>query len=362
MRGGDVASLFAREPSWIAVAAAQTTLVVWLAAVTLGDLARGDPAAHPVFVRATSRDGAAVAGLFGFVVPVVFGMAPRLAPGLLGLPRLGRVETRLPPALGAFLSALSLLWLLTGVSALLPALPLLSLAGAVCLLSALASARRERPASLPTVGPAIQLPARLLLGAALLHLAVGSALLLALAAAPDPSSGTRPETLALWPLHLLTAGFVVLMVFGVGARMFASFSGVEPPAAALWLVLGCGAAAPAGLAVGLKSFDLPWIAAFGILALAAAVTFASLVLFMWVRHRRRRRKAWYLIIASSLTLVAGEALAVAFALDPRGFLLAPVHGEINTVGFAGLMIFLFTLGFNLLGDGMRDILDPRLRR
>jgi len=32
------------------------------------------------------------------------------------------------------------------------------------------------------------------------------------------------------------------------------------------------------------------------------------------------------------------------------------------VSFAGLMIFLFTLGFNLLGDGARDILDPRLRR
>jgi peptide/nickel transport system permease protein len=32
------------------------------------------------------------------------------------------------------------------------------------------------------------------------------------------------------------------------------------------------------------------------------------------------------------------------------------------VTFSGLMIFLFVLGFNLLGDGVRDILDPRLRR
>jgi peptide/nickel transport system permease protein len=30
--------------------------------------------------------------------------------------------------------------------------------------------------------------------------------------------------------------------------------------------------------------------------------------------------------------------------------------------FPGLMIFLFVMGFNLLGDGLRDILDPRLRR
>ncbi len=32
------------------------------------------------------------------------------------------------------------------------------------------------------------------------------------------------------------------------------------------------------------------------------------------------------------------------------------------VTFAGLMIFWFVLGFNLLGDGVRDITDPRLRR
>ena len=30
--------------------------------------------------------------------------------------------------------------------------------------------------------------------------------------------------------------------------------------------------------------------------------------------------------------------------------------------FPGLMIFLFVMGFNLLGDGLRDALDPRLRR
>ena len=28
----------------------------------------------------------------------------------------------------------------------------------------------------------------------------------------------------------------------------------------------------------------------------------------------------------------------------------------------GLAIFLVVMGFNLLGDGLRDVLDPRLRR
>ncbi len=32
------------------------------------------------------------------------------------------------------------------------------------------------------------------------------------------------------------------------------------------------------------------------------------------------------------------------------------------VVFPGLMIFLFVMGFSLLGDGLRDVLDPRLRR
>ena len=28
----------------------------------------------------------------------------------------------------------------------------------------------------------------------------------------------------------------------------------------------------------------------------------------------------------------------------------------------GLAIFLVVMGFNLLGDGLRDVLDPRIRR
>lgn len=47
----------------------------------------------------------------------------------------------------------------------------------------------------------------------------------------------------------------------------------------------------------------------------------------------------------------------------KGFRLFPPVGQ-NwwQVTFSGLMIFLFVLGFNLLGDGVRDIMDPRLRR
>jgi len=44
----------------------------------------------------------------------------------------------------------------------------------------------------------------------------------------------------------------------------------------------------------------------------------------------------------------------------RGFTFFPRNWW--QVSFSGLMIFLFVLGFNLLGDGLRDIFDPRIRR
>jgi peptide/nickel transport system permease protein len=44
----------------------------------------------------------------------------------------------------------------------------------------------------------------------------------------------------------------------------------------------------------------------------------------------------------------------------------PYNGQLINpywiIVFPGIMIFLFVMGFNLLGDGLRDILDPRLRR
>lgn len=44
----------------------------------------------------------------------------------------------------------------------------------------------------------------------------------------------------------------------------------------------------------------------------------------------------------------------------RHFGIAPT--EWWPVFYPGLFIFLFVLGFNMLGDGLRDVLDPRLRR
>lgn len=77
------------------------------------------------------------------------------------------------------------------------------------------------------------------------------------------------------------------------------------------------------------------------------------------------------------TLDLGQVLLAAAGLSFLGFGVQPGTPELGrmvadsanyvfsnpwVVAFPGLAIFLVSLGFNLVGDGLRDILDPRLRR
>ncbi|TLZ55099.1 MAG: ABC transporter permease [Methanobacteriota archaeon] len=93
-----------------------------------------------------------------------------------------------------------------------------------------------------------------------------------------------------------------------------------------------------------------------------------------VRHILPNTRAPILVQASldvgTIVLVAAGLSFLGLGAQPgtpewglmvsKGFSFFPQNWW--EVSFAGLMIFLFTLGFNLLGDGARDILDPRLRR
>ena len=78
-----------------------------------------------------------------------------------------------------------------------------------------------------------------------------------------------------------------------------------------------------------------------------------------------------------MTLDLGAVILVAAGLSFIGFGAGPNTPEWGrmvaegrnymttawwTITFPGLAIFITVLGFNLLGDGLRDILDPRLRR
>ncbi|HYF91200.1 MAG TPA: ABC transporter permease subunit [Symbiobacteriaceae bacterium] len=75
------------------------------------------------------------------------------------------------------------------------------------------------------------------------------------------------------------------------------------------------------------------------------------------------RTAQAILIASSLSFLGLGAVPP----DPEwGAMLADGRAYIQTFPhiaiFPGLAIFLVVLGFNLLGDGLNDMLDPRLRR
>jgi ABC-type dipeptide/oligopeptide/nickel transport system permease subunit len=73
----------------------------------------------------------------------------------------------------------------------------------------------------------------------------------------------------------------------------------------------------------------------------------------------------------------GSVILTIAALTFIGFAPSPLIPELGNLAnqgiryfftapwlivFPGLTIFIISLGFNLLGDGVRDIFDPRLRR
>lgn len=328
-----------REPSWIALAAAQMLLFVWLVLLALADL--GGSSVGPVPPRAATATGAAVFGIMGFAVPAVLGMFPRLGPGLLGLPRPPRAVAIASAAIGALMCVAAVGWAVTGSAGFVGVQGALAAGGAAALVSTVAAGRRARTSDVRLAPPSapIAVPANILLAGAFAYLASGgvSLSLVAWAPATVASAGLAP-TFA-WPLHLITAGFVALSVFGVGSRMFGSFAGVKARPALVWVIALAGVLAPAGIAAGLATFHFAWIAAFGAIALVAACAFAGLVVWMWAHQARRRRSAWMLLVAGALSLVAGESLGALFGADPALIAFAAIHGQTNALGFAGLTIF-----------------------
>lgn len=333
-------SLLPREPSWLAVAAGQVSLGLWLFLLLLRDLlplADGAPLS-----TAASPTGAAAMGVFGFAVPVILGMFPRLGPGLLGLAHPSRRAAFVPAGLGVAVACCAVGWTFTEHPWLLAAAGAFASAGGAALMATIFALKRGPKEGLavaraPPFGR-ISKPGNLLLGAGLLYLIAGAALLALVAAAPAAAAAWGLPPSIRWPLHLLTVGFIATTVFGIGTRMFSAFSGTQAPPAAVWVIALCGVPAPAGIAAGLALGDARLVALSGALALTAAVAFCGTVAWLGARQRRRRR-AWYLMLAASLMLVAGECLGLLFALDPAFLVLAAVHGQINTLGFAGLMIF-----------------------
>ncbi len=71
------------------------------------------------------------------------------------------------------------------------------------------------------------------------------------------------------------------------------------------------------------------------------------------------------LVAAALSFIgigAGPLVPEWGNMISRGFEFLAVSGFWWEVTFPGVFIFLFVMAFNLFGDGLRDILDPRLRR
>ncbi len=71
------------------------------------------------------------------------------------------------------------------------------------------------------------------------------------------------------------------------------------------------------------------------------------------------------LVAAALGFIgfgAGPTTPEWGAMISRGFEFLATSGYWWQVTFPGLMIFFFVMAFNLFGDGLRDVMDPRLRR
>ncbi len=347
-----------REPSGVALGAAQLVLLVWLALLTAADQLGAQ--SFEAGARAASPTGAAVLGALGFVVPAVLAMFPRLAPGLLGLGRPPRKLAIAASAVGGAMGGAALLWAATGAAEFVGAQGVLGFAGGLMLVATVVLGRRARRTDLPLAPPSahVALPANLLVVGALAYLLAGCALLAVVAFFPGPTAAMGLAPSVVWPLHLVTAGFAALAVFGIGVRMFGAFAGVEAPPAAVWVIAAAGLTAPLGIAAGLARYDYGMVAIFGSVGLVASGTFAGVVLWMGRAHTRRFRPAWYLLLAGALSLVAGEALGALFGASPGLLGYAALHGQTNILGFAGLTVF-GVLFFLSGGDGARpDVIAP----
>ena len=80
------------------------------------------------------------------------------------------------------------------------------------------------------------------------------------------------------------------------------------------------------------------------------------------RSSPREPEAWFVRALRTAALTA----VVAGAAASLGLMLSDSRNLMETAPwlmiFPGLAIMISILGFNLLGDALRDILDPRMRR
>jgi hypothetical protein len=135
--------------------------------------------------------------------------------------------------------------------------------------------------------------------------------------------------------HLLAAGVGVLLVLGVGFRLFPRFLVTQPPRGIPQVALLAGAVGPALLAVGIPAG--PLLVAGGVLETVAVGGFAASFLTLFARSERTR-VGFYGVAAGAIAGLLGVGLGLQFALVRFDPTLVSLHLRVNLLGFLGLTI------------------------
>jgi hypothetical protein len=135
--------------------------------------------------------------------------------------------------------------------------------------------------------------------------------------------------------HLLAAGVGVLLVLGVGFRLFPRFLAAQPPQGVPQIALAAGAVGPALLALGVPAG--PLLVAGGVLETVAVLGFATTFGTLFARSERDR-VGFYGVAAGAVAGVVGVGLGLQFAVVGVDATLVAVHLRGNLLGFLGLTI------------------------
>ncbi|WP_255196567.1 hypothetical protein [Halorarius litoreus] len=135
--------------------------------------------------------------------------------------------------------------------------------------------------------------------------------------------------------HLLAAGVGVLLVLGVGFRLFPRFLAARPPNGLPQVALLAGAVGPALLALGVPTG--PLLVAGSIVETVAVVGFATTFLVLFARSERRR-VGFYGVATGAVAGLVGVGLGLQFAFVGLDAALVTAHLRVNLLGFLGLTV------------------------
>lgn len=296
-------------------------------------------AAQVVALAGAGRRPVVVLGLYGFVLLVVFGKAYSLVPSYF------ERDLVWPGAMPLHLVLAVLGIVSLALAAHFDAPPLLGSVGALawaagvavfCLTIGVTVRDNVTGADTGTGGAnedrrALDRFANAFVPVALAYLVSGTYELVAANTALPALVGSAPARVT----HLLAAGFALLMLFAIGARLLPRFLVASPPPRLVRAVLPAGALGPLLLAVGYPS---GWLFRAGAtLEAFAVVAFAVVYAVLFYSSDRDRVGLYGPLLGLALGTV-GVALGVWFAVAGFTGAVTSAHLRLNLFGLLGVSV------------------------